>query len=410
MKRALRVSVASLALLAGCDESATCPAATLPALAEAPAFAVVTSDYTSTAIALLDAEGELVDEAWVDSGSAEAGIVAALSGDVSLPSAPLVPGELTVLDRFGVDVISRFDLRAGGVIAQIDVQLPPAAGGSGFRSNPQDVVALGEGTLLVSRFEPNFDPDAPSLDEGNDLVFVTEDGPASRMAMEGLDASVDGTTVFARPGRIAPFADGYIVGLGRLGPSFQKAGPGAVALVTVDPQSTSALDLPGFTNCPSVRASPDGDAVIALCQGFEPAGARRAGAGLVRIVEGPSGPEVAATWRASDHPEQPVPTLEPIPLGGGRVAVPALDESASVDQLMVVDLESGEASVIHTALREFVIGVGAYDPDAALLLVPDADQGILRFDVDGASLTPMGAVDPSPCRQLAPREIGRLLR
>jgi hypothetical protein len=401
-----------LALVAGCSESPTCPPATLPALAGTPAFAVVTSDYTSTAIALLDADGELVDEAWVDSGSAQAGIVAALSGDVSLPSRPLAPHELTVLDRFGVDVISRFDLRGGGVIAQIDVQLPPEAGGSGFRSNPQDVVGLDDGTLLVSRFEPNFDPEAPLLDRGNDLVVLNEDGPVSRIAMDAVDLTVDGTTFYARPGRMARLGDVFVVGLAHLDAAFERVGPGAVAIVALDPPMVTSLELPDLTNCQYLRQTPDEAAVVVLCQGqtFESAGGRRTGAGLIRIVEGPGGPELDATWRASDHPDLPVPTLEPIPLGGGRVAVPALDEGSGVDRLMVVDLEGGEASVVHTALREFVIGAGAFDPDTSLLVVPDADQGLLRFQVEEASLAPLPPVDPSPCRRLPPREIGRLIR
>ncbi len=403
------VAGVALALLSACGESPSCPAATLPALSEAPSFAVITSDYTSTAVALLDARGELMDEAWVDSGSAEAGIVAALSGDVSLPSEPLVAGELTAIDRFGVDVIGRFDLRGGGVLSQLDAQLRPEEGGGGFRSNPQDVVLLADGTLLVSRFEPNYDPGAPALDRGNDLVRVGDDGPISRIAMDDLDTTTPaGTHAFARPARITRLGARFVVGLGRLSQDFMEAGGGAVALVTVDPPSAAPLDLPGLTNCPAVKASPDGDAVIVLCVGqtFELAGGRRAGAGLARIVDGDAGPEVAEIWRAADHPEVAVPTLEPVPLGGSVVAVPALDEGGT-DQLLVVELDGG-ATVVHRAAREFVIGVGAYDPVAELLVVPEADEGVLRFEVDGASLTELGPIDPSPCRRLPPREIGRL--
>ncbi len=400
-----------LILAVGCSDGRPCPAADLPALETLPSFAVVDSDYTSSAIALLDAEGALLDGAWVDSGSAAPGIVAALSGDVSLPTAPVTGGELMLLDRFGVDVVDRFDLRAGAVLSQLDVQLSSREGSSGFRANPHDAVRLEDGTFLVSRFEPNLDPAAPPLDAGNDLVRVGDDGPISRIAMGALDATVEGTTIFARPGRIAPLGDAFVVGLGRFGYDFGVVGPGAVAVVTLDPPSVIGLDLPGLANCPSVRPSPEGDAVLVLCTGPYEARSpeRRRTAGIVRLVDAGEGPEIAQTWRAAEHPESPVPTQEPVPLGGMRVATPAIDEAESADRLIVVDLATGDVVEPYVAARTFVLGVGVFDAGTSLLLVPDADAGIVRFHVDGASLTPMDPVEASPCRALPPREIGRLV-
>jgi len=401
--------IVALALGPACGTDPPCPAAALDVLEATPAWAVVTSDFTSTAIALLDDEGALVEEAWVDSGSAEPGIVAALSGDVALPSRPLATGELTLIDRFGVDIVSRFDLTRGTVIAQLDTQLDASAGGGGFRANPQDVLLDG-GSLLVSRFQPNLDPGAPELDRGNDLVWVDEGGPRARIAFDALDTDVDGVRIYARPGRMARLGDSLLVGLGRLDADFAISGPGAVAVVSGEPPTVSAIALDGLSNCPELRGNPTGDAVIVLCAGdtFALAEDRRAGAGVARIVEGRSGPSVSEIWRAVDHPAAPVPTGTPVPLGGARVAVPALGEAAGGDQIAVVDLVSEEIAVGYVAEDAFVIGAGGYDPATRLLLVPDANVGILRFHVDELALTPLAPIDVSPCRGLPAREVGAL--
>ncbi|MBW2464148.1 MAG: hypothetical protein JRH11_21040, partial [Deltaproteobacteria bacterium] len=111
----LLLALTALSLTPACSDEPPCPPADLPPTGPEARWAIVTSDYFSTAVGLLREDGTVLDEAWVDSGSAPAGIVAALSGDVALPSAPSGPGELLVIDRFGVDVVSRFDLPTGTV-------------------------------------------------------------------------------------------------------------------------------------------------------------------------------------------------------------------------------------------------------------------------------------------------------
>src|SRR5688572_17212431 len=97
--RMQRASILLSLVMAACGTRAPCGTAELEPLRRAPAFAVGFTDYSSSAIGMLDGEGNPITEAWIDSGSRATGIATALSGDVVLPE-PLLPGTLAVIDRF----------------------------------------------------------------------------------------------------------------------------------------------------------------------------------------------------------------------------------------------------------------------------------------------------------------------
>ncbi len=412
----LVLALTAVGLTPACSDEPPCPPADLPQAGPEARWAVVTSDYLSTAVGLLREDGTVLEEAWVDSGSAPAGIVAALSGDVALPSAPSGSGELLVIDRFGVDVVSRFDLRTGTVLSQARTQLGAEAGGGGFRSNPQDARVTDGGALFVSRFAPNPDPSAPPLDQGNDLVELDAEGPVRRIDFGPLNVDAGGTLTYARPGRIARLGDYWVVGLGRLSADFMTAGPGAVAVLDSldspdESRSLAALLLPDLANCPEVRQSPTGDSVFVVCSGdtfTSTTATRRDRAGVVRIVLGPDGPALAEVYRAAEDPAGPVPSGAPVPLDDARVVVVSAGDAARADALFTVDLASLTHQRWHEAGNAFVLGTGAFDPGTNRLLMPDADEGLLRFTLDGLTATAETTVDPSPCRGLPAREVTAL--
>src|ERR1700753_357244 len=114
MKPELALTVLFAASLAACD--AAPKAKGLASTAQAASFAVVESDYTATAISLLDADGELLRDDFIDSASAMSGLVSALSGDVVLPTRSGQPGVLTLIDRLKTDVVTRIQLPEGKVL------------------------------------------------------------------------------------------------------------------------------------------------------------------------------------------------------------------------------------------------------------------------------------------------------
>ena len=138
--------------------------------AEPLAYAAVASDRTVTTIALLAPNGKRLRADFVDSGSASAGLVTALSGDVMVPTRSGDPETLTLIDRYRTDVVTRIDVASGDVLAQIQTQTPNAQGQkTAFSSNPQDYTHVSAHSAWVTRYNAN--PAASNdVDRGNDML------------------------------------------------------------------------------------------------------------------------------------------------------------------------------------------------------------------------------------------------
>ncbi|MFZ1866148.1 MAG: hypothetical protein WAU39_18140, partial [Polyangiales bacterium] len=132
-----------------------------------PRYAVVSSDPSSSSIAVLDESFAVLDESWVSSGTTYPGLVATLSADVVLPTRQAGDGTLTVIDRFFTDVITRFYVPSGNLNGQVRTQVD-----AGYSSNPQDFVFVSPQSAWATRNEPNLDPSALPQNRGNDLIEV----------------------------------------------------------------------------------------------------------------------------------------------------------------------------------------------------------------------------------------------
>jgi len=411
-----RAALALAALLAACGEPGSCPPADLSPPERTPAFAVVSSDYFSTAIALLDADGELVTEGWLDSGTVPPGVVAALSGDVVIPTTSVADCVLTVIDRYPAAVVTFLDLCADApqdaVISQLEV-------GDGFASNPHDVLPLGDDRALVSRHDPS-----PDGEQGSDLLLVDWRAGriVSRIDLSELDASIDGAHVYARPSRMARLRAGgttrALVGLGRMDRSFMVLGPGAVASVDPETGTVEAVELPDLAGCDEVDPVPGHpELAVATCGGeaFSDEDGRRATVGVAVLELREDGSVRARSrWRADDHPEQPVYNTCAVPLDGERIVVTAMgDFGLGLDDRVGVLAMDGAAPapLLMEAGDAFVIGDGAFEASSDLLLIPDADTGtVRRFRRAGdGSLRALDPVDTAGCRGLPPREVRPLV-
>ena len=397
----MRGALLGLALWVGCaTPEGVCPGAALTAEPGA-AFALVSSDYASTSVALLDERGAPLTEAWIDSGSAPPGIVASLSGDVAVASVAVDPCVVAVIDRFGTDVISFLDHCAGAVVSQVDV-------GSSFRANPHDVLPLGGRRVLVSRHEPNPDPDADERERGDDLLIVDwrEGRVVSRIALSSAALTQDGERLHARPSRMAWLGERVVIGLARSTTDFMVTGPGAVALLDPESGALEVIPLDGLAGCDEVDS---GDAtVLVTCGGpaFVDEDARRERAGLALLAEEGGVIRVRHTWRAAAHPALPAYNTWGIPVGADRAVVTAMgDLSRGIhDRVGVIDLATGHAEALLEAGSALVIGDGAWDPVAEMLLIPDAHEGTLRR-FTGAGLDPLSRMEVDGCRGLPPREV-----
>lgn len=408
----MRRALACALLLLGCAEPSTCPHADLGPLPRTPTYAFVASDYATSAIGLLDEHGELLHEAWLDSGTVPPGLVTPLSGDVVLGSSPLAPCVIAVIDRYRTDAITFLDVCAPEPLLG---QLTVGAG----RSNPRDVVSLDDRRALVSRFSSHLGPDVGERERGNDLVLIDwrERRVLSRIDLSSLDAH-EPEHALARPDRLVRLerdgASVVVVGLARLSADYMVTGPGAIGVVDVDGFAVHRVDLPGLSNCGEVDAVPGHpELAVVTCAGppFVPADDRRseAGVALLELVDGEV--RVRAGWHAAQHPEAPVLNAWSVPLDAARVVTVAMGDLAAGldDRAGVIDPHDGATTLLMQAGDAFVLGDGAFDAERGMLLLPDADRGgMRRFEVDPDGVVERETVLTSSCRGLPPREVRRI--
>jgi hypothetical protein len=379
--------------------------------AEPLAFAAVASDRTVTTIALLAPSGKRLRADFVDSGSASAGLVTALSGDVVVPTRSGDPETLTLIDRFRTDVVTRIDVASGDVLAQIQTQTPNAQGAkTAFSSNPQDYTRVSAHSAWVTRYNAN--PAASdAVDRGNDMLeldpskgtrtgrridFGTLDVMAER---ENPDSGKkQRVPALARPSRMVRLGNFVVVGLSRLSAGFDAIGPGMVALVDLDARNVHGVALEGLQNCSQVVPVPDDPTRVAVaCVGFLHADPRPS-SGLAILHLHNAELTVEHIFRVSDDDNAAMTAFGLVALGGSVVAAVApgqepgagtVSSAARSDRLYRVDVASGKQELLYEAAGRFVLGDGSYNPRRRILLVPDAsvddDQrptaGVHRFSL-----------------------------
>jgi len=389
-------------LLLGCQE------ATLDAVrgdAKDCSLALIATDYASTSVAILNRDGTVCVEPLIHSGSAPAGVVTALSGDVVLPSQPSPDGRLLLIDRFPNAVLTWVEL-GQSTMTQTSVA-------TGFASNPQDALTV-DGELLVTRSATNPSPGIEPFDGGGDVLILSgaDPTPVGRIGFEAISAS----GFDPKPSAMAPTGGGLIaVGLAHLSRDFARGGAGRVAVV--DPmarQIVASLELEALTNCGSVTPRASGEIVV-VCSGVFQEPPRRDQSAL--LVASVSGTDVTLIQR-----------WEAVDLAGDALAfgVTLLSEKSAIvpvfgdlgtgtrDRLIQVDLDTGTPTELGIESAAFALGSPFWVPADRLLLVPDADRRtprLLRYHLpeDGGAPEPLEPLTVTPRSGLPPRHLGALL-
>jgi hypothetical protein len=393
----------------------------LDPLAATPRYAVVSTDFSSSSIAMLDQDFLVIDESWLNSGTTYPGLVATLSGDVVLPNRQAGDGTFAVIDRYFTDVVTRFFVPNGNLNGQ--VRTHGNVGDSGFSSNPQDFIFANEDSAWVPRYESNLNPSAPAENQGNDLLEINPadmSHTGARIDLSSLNttAGVMGpagpieVTVFARPSRGVLVGSTLVVGLDRISPNFDAAGPGMVAVVDLDDESVSSVELQGLQGCGNAVPVPGAPTkIVVACVGFaNPFGDEpqvRASSGIALLDVGESGVTVDRVWRLADHPTAAIAVNSVAAIDGQRVVgVATGDFVTTVDELHLIDLASGAQELVHDSTGSFVIGLSAYDPDSEMLYVPDvAQNAVVEFAVDEDSFVETGSTEIAPGLSLPPTKV-----
>jgi len=232
---------------------------------------VVNTDYKSTAVSLLDSKATtVIADAVLTSGSQVSGLSKALSGDVVLAGSVAPDHTIVLIDRYPNSALTFLDGATGAFKAQLSV-------GSGFISNPQDVVWLSEDKAYVPRFETNATPsiDMADFDEGDDLLIID---PKAQKVTGRIDLSSNAESstgkVQARPSRAAIVGAEVWVTLASIDATFQKAGHGRI--VRVDPGTNTVIgviDIQVAKNCTTIEHAPELQMVLVACSGTFSAGA-----------------------------------------------------------------------------------------------------------------------------------------
>ena len=386
-----------------------------------PRYAVVSSDFSSTSIAMLDDDFVVIDESWLNSGTTYPGLVATLSGDVVLPNRQAGDGTFAVIDRFLTDVVTRFFVPSGNLNGQ--VRTHGEVGDSGFSSNPQDFIFAGEDSAWVPRYESNLNLSAPPENQGNDLFEVNPadmSATGARVDLSSLNTTAtvmtqDGPVevdVFARPSRGVLVGSTIVVGLDRISANFDAAGPGMVAIVDLEDQSVEGLELPGLKSCGNAVPVPGAPTkVIVACVGFgQPFGDPsqvRASSGIALLDVGEGGVMLERVWRLADHPGAAIAVNSVVAIDEQRVVgIATGDFATTVDELYLVDLPTGDQELVHGSTGSFFVGLSAYDPDSEMLFVPDTgENAVVEFAADEGSFVETGSTAIAPGLGLPPTKV-----
>lgn len=352
-----------------------------------PQLAVINTDYMASAVSLLNIDGDVIEDNYISSGSTEAGLVTALSGDLVMPTRSGEDGVLVLIDRFKADVVTRIRLEDGKILGQVKTQQQPEADAdSSFSSNPQDYVYIDEETAWVSRTQPNLNPDAEEIDLGNDLLRI--DPSKMERSDERIDLSMFNTTasrvdpdsgdeeevdVYARPGRILRVGDTLVVGLGRTAYDYSATADGMIALIDVDTREVEGLSIEGLRGCTDVNPVPGAEAlVMVICTGHF--GDERNTAGLAFVELDGKEAKVKSTYRSKEHEDLPAQLLPAVALSETKVVAALNSYAAGTDSvLFMLDLTSDEKTdLLSIPGGEGTFGTMFYDERSQRLYVPDA--------------------------------------
>lgn len=411
MNRIVVTGAAALALAltaAACSSDGATPT---PMKGAATGVAVVNSDFkNSVSVSLFDpATRQVTFDDCIDSGSAPAGLSQGLSTDVVLPSAAQPGHELLLIDRSNA-ALTYLDPVTCTVKRQFSV-------GTGFASNPHDVVALSDTKAYVTRYEPNPTPtaDPADFDEGDDiLIFNPADGSASgRIDLAPFAGKAGDTPVVARPGA-ALLVDGNVyVALDNLSADFKTAAEGRILVVDPAADTVSGMiDLPGLKGCGGLSVLAGTKTLIVTCVGDFNDADQIKQSGIVTVDLTASPPAVANLMAAMVFGAAPQPlsadSRGAVSATAGLAVTLGTVQATPPDRLWWYDASAGTATQVMEASGGFVYGALLGDPDRQQVFLADGSSSQPRIqvlDVSGAAPAVKASFEPNPKSGLPPRAL-----
>lgn len=421
--RALRAIVlSSVAALVGCGSNDTSPRVADASESEAgpsrsavdggagpTGIVVVNSNYNDSAsISFLDRDGRLVKDGCFNSGTGASGLTAAMSGDVVLPTQVPPGGPVPIIDRDrGYNTLTWLDPATCAPLRQLAV-------GTGFYSNPHDVVTLSASKAYVTRNNENGapTPTPDDFDEGDDILIIDPSQPAILGRIDLKPFAEAGVLPCADR---ALLVDGKVyVSLNGISGDFKSAGTGRV--VVVDPaidQVVGTIDLPGTKNCGAMTYVPADHRLMVACTGAFSDGAQQAAySAVVTIDLGVSPPAVIARVPAAAVGGVSFSNGALAALDGNTAIAVTLGSSSDLppDQLWSLPMSTSGAlpSRVFTSTESYTLGAVLVDAELGRVFVADGPKtsAALRvFDTVAGALSASATLETNPHGKLPPHAL-----
>ncbi|HEY5284231.1 MAG TPA: hypothetical protein VIM14_15680 [Polyangia bacterium] len=365
------------------------------------------SDYSSTSVSILDRDGTVVKDGCFHSGSGAPGLAMVLSGDVVLPTQVPLGGPVAIIDRD----------KNNNALTWLDpvtcVPLGQMAVGTGFYSNPHDVVTLSASKAYVTRNNENSaaTPAPDDFDDGDDLLIVD---PTQLKITGRIDLKP-----FAPAGTLpdadrALLAEGHVyVSLNAISLDYSTYGTGRILVVDpVTDQVVSFIDLPGVKNCGAMTYLPTDQKLLVACTGSYSDGPQQAqSSAIVAIDLSVSPPVVFAQIAAASVGGLPFTNTTVAALDSKTALGVTLGNTSSMppDRLWSLSLDGTLPVRIFESTESFTLGAVLADVAKSRVLVVDGTMStpaFLRFfDFAAGTFTAGKTVKTNPSQSLPPRAL-----
>ena len=386
-------------LLLACNVTSpsTTGGADLPARGDCPrGLAVVSSDFQSSEVALLEPDGSVASAAFMSSASSTASNLAApLSGDLQAAASRSRESELVLVDRFGTNVLTFVDAKTAAVRAQLPI-------GTGFDANPQDYLEVSEHQAYVPRLSENKEPGREPFDSGSDLLLIDPAEPSivGSLPMPRREG------FFPNPVAVARIGELVLVTLQHARSDFSgMADSELVAIDIADGSLRYRLTLTGLQNCGRVEASSDQRRLVVACASYvDPRGASAdvASSGIVVLDATREPPQELRRFTAPELVGGPLQSSielvdDDLLLFKTQTALGAQQDN----QLLSLRLSTAETELLATAARDAsgagfgiaFLGSSCQAVCGDPCLVADASRGrLLRLRLQGGRLVDDGEV------------------
>ena len=366
---------------------------------------VLSSDYQTSAVSILDRDGNLVKDNCFNSNTGPRGISLTLSGDLALPTQTTFGDAVVILDRTN-SVLTWLDAPSCTPLRQLAV-------GTGFVSNPHDYVALSPTKAYVVRYSENAaaTPTPDDFDDGSDLLIID---PSQPKIVGRIDLKPFAPAGVLPDADRAMLIDGKVyVSLNAISENFKTYGAGRV--VIVDPaqdQVVGTIDLPGVKNCGALTYLPAEKKLLVACTGDYGAGAQQfQSSAIVAIDVSTTAPTVVGQVGAA--------TVGTVAFASSAIA--AFDSNTILgvelgdfsntppDKVWTVSLAGSQPTKLFDSTEGITIGTILIDTARARVFIADGTTtsvGLIReFDLVSGVLVAGKTTAANPSHSLPPRAL-----